>query len=187
VDRFGAAAGTRSLGELPGLAATSGCSLLLAAPGGVEHLLVCPALDVRGDTVLLTARIVFLAGDDATPDPAAADRVRVAFDARGDALVADGVLEFSIDLLRGLVAEGDIHGTFDGCDLDGTFENVTVRTFADAPGGGFGSVFASGNIDLGVRVPGGRIVRGTAALAGRNALVALELDGRHTQADLILR
>jgi hypothetical protein len=185
VDRWGAAAGVRSFAELESLAATTDADLLLAGESAVEHLLALPALNVRGDSVAVLATLVFV--DDAgfpVADPATATGARIAFTAEGALLRANGVLVFRYTI-DGLTVDGEVFSDYDGCALAGTLARVTARTFADAPGGGFGSVFTSGNVDLGVETPDGAVV-GTAALAGRHALVALELSGLFSTAEITL-
>ena len=75
--------------------------------------------------------------------------------------------------------------TSDGCTVDATFDDVFANMIADLPGGS-GAVFTSGNVDLGLQLPDRSTVRGTAALIGRKALVALEVRGAHSQGEVAL-
>ncbi len=74
----------------------------------------------------------------------------------------------------------------DGTVVLGTLERVFVRTVADLPGVGTGAVFTSGNVDLAVRDGEDVLATGTAALIGRRALVALDISGTRTSAELHL-
>lgn len=74
----------------------------------------------------------------------------------------------------------------DGTVVEGTLERVFVRAVADLPGGGAGALFTSGNVDLAAHVGDDVVATGTAALFGRRALVALSVDGAHTEGELAL-
>jgi len=183
VDRIAPAAGVADLTDLIGLAAESGCNLV---PGELEHLLACPDLTVRGETVALTARLTYTANGIAVADLAEADGLEVEVDARGVTFETTGFLTLRRD--GALRIEGElVTTTLDGCEVAGTLDRVTALTLADAPGAAFRALFTSGNVDLGVTIPGGQTVTGTAALIGRNAIVALEVSGVFSQAEITLR
>ena len=75
----------------------------------------------------------------------------------------------------------------DGTTVEGTLERVFVRAVADLPGGGgSGALFVSGNVDLLAQAGEEVVATGTAALFGRRALVALSVNGSHTEAELSL-
>jgi len=184
-DRLAPLAGTRSVDAFLSVAAEAGCSVALDATG-TGFTVSCPDARVGGAPAVLLVQVTFLQGD-LPSDPAGADRMSASVEAEGLAFSATGSLVFRPDAELGLVVDGDLDGTFlDGCVLTGVLDRVTARTIADATGGGFAALFQSGNIDFGVEVPGGAFARATAALAGRSALIALELGGVFSHAAIEL-
>jgi hypothetical protein len=74
----------------------------------------------------------------------------------------------------------------EGCVVEGVLDRVFARAVADLPGSEFGAVFTAGDVDLDVRAGGTVIARGTAALRGRRALVALDVGGTPTEGEIDL-
>mgnify|MGYP006908256300 CR=1 FL=1 len=184
-DRLAPLAGARTQDAFLAIAAEAGCAVALDAAGGGSTLF-CPDVVVRGEPTTLRAQVEFLRGDEPA-DIATADRMRAFVEAEGLTFSASGTLTFRPDVEQGLVVDGGLDGLFlDGCALSGVLDRVTARTVADAAGSGFAALFTAGNIDFGVDVPGGAFARATAALAGRTALVALELAGVFSQSEIAL-
>lgn len=130
---------------------------------------------------------MFLGDDLPVTDPADADRVVVTLDSMGTTQSTEARFVLFVDPERGLVIDGSLSTeALDGCEIEGTLDNVTARTVADLPGLGTGVLFTSGNVDLGLRLPDRSFVTGTAALFGRNALVSLEVGGTFSQGEVAL-
>ena len=165
-----------SVDGLAVLAQEAGCTLILDAAGNT-HTVSCQGVMVRGESVALMASVTFLAGG----------RLVVFVQTDGGFLATEADLELRVDPERGIVVDGFLRSESpDGCVVEGTLENVAVRTIADLPGVGFGALFTSGSVELDITQPGLDRMTGTAALAGRSALVALELGGIFWQGELSL-
>jgi hypothetical protein len=137
---------------------------LADAPGGDVR--------VRGEPVRILV--------DVAPDGS------VAIEALGSRRT-EASLRLAEDPDRGVSVTGTIATeSADGTIVEGALERVLVRSVADLPGGGTGAIFLSGNVDLSVRADGELVATGTAALIGRRALVALTVDGTHSEGELHL-
>lgn len=176
LDLFAPATTVDSLDDLAVLAQEAGCTLIVDAAGST-HTVSCPGVMVRGEPVALMASVTLLEG------PA----LLVSVETDGGPYATEADLEFGVDPERGIVVDGSLRSESpDGCVVEGTLDNVAVRTIADLPGVGFGALFVSGSIELVVTPPGAERMTGTAALAGRSALVVLEVGGRYWQGELAL-
>ena len=176
LDLFAPAAALDSVDGLAVLAQEAGCTLILDAAGNT-HTVSCPGVMVRGEPVALMASVTFLAGR----------RLVVFVRTEGGFLTTEADLELRVDPERGIVVDGFLRSESpDGCVVEGTLSNVAVRTIADLPGVGFGALFTSGSVELDVTHPGLGRMTGTAALAGRSALVALEVGGIFSQGEISL-
>lgn len=186
VDLFGVATTVRDIDGIVALAAENGCVLIVDGPVG-EFVLTCPATDIGDETISFTATLVFFREGLPVTDPADADRVVVTLDSLGTTQSTEARFELFVDPERGLVIDGTLlTESLDGCEIEGTLDNVTARAVADLPGLGTGVLFTSGNVDLGLTLPDRTFATGTAALVGRNALVSLEVDGVHSQGEVVL-
>jgi hypothetical protein len=176
LDLFAPAAAIDSLDGLAALAQEAGCNLIIDA-AGTTHTVSCPGVMVRGEPVALMAAVTFHEGG----------RLTVTVQTEGGLYTTEADLELRVDPERGVVVDGSLRSEApDGCLVQGTLDNVAVRTIADLPGVGFGALFTSGSVELDVSQPGLDRMTGTAALAGRSALVALEVGGVFTQGEITL-
>ncbi|MHC4549475.1 MAG: hypothetical protein ACYTEZ_11940 [Planctomycetota bacterium] len=186
VDLFAPLTTADSLDDVVALAQDAGCALVVDATG-TDHTLSCPGVTVRGESVPLLATLTFLAGDTPVADPADADRLVAFVETLGGLYRTEADLELRLDPLRGVVVDGFLWSESpDGCSVEGTLDNVAARPVADLPGVGIGVLFTSGNVELGVILPDRPPLTGTAALAGRRALVALEVDGIFSHGEIEL-
>ena len=167
------------LADLAARGTGPGCSL---SPGTPSRL-VCE-IEIDGEPLVLSADLYYL-GADGLPvgDLADATSLWVILEAAGPRTLLEGQLFCTPDPVRGLVLRGEL-STVDaeGCAVLATFEEVTARRVADLPGGGT-LVFTSGRAGIEVSYPA---ARGTAALIGRRALVALQIDGTTSQGEIDL-
>jgi hypothetical protein len=116
----------------------------------------------------------------------AADGDAITVEAHGSC-VAEATLTLEDDPDLGLLVSGTLRtDSPDGCIVEGTLDRVFVRTVADLPDKGFGAIFTSGNVDLGVREGTEVLATGTAALFGRRALVGLAVHGAYSEGELAL-
>ncbi|MHC4493232.1 MAG: hypothetical protein ACYTDU_16595 [Planctomycetota bacterium] len=176
LDLFAPATAVDSPDGLAALAQEAGCTLIVDA-AGTTHTVSCPGVMVRGESVALTASVTFLA----------VERLVVSVQTEGGFFTTEADLELSVDPERGIVVDGFLRSESpDGCVVEGTLSNVAVRTIADLPGVGFGALFTSGSVELDVTHPGLDRMTGTAALAGRSALVALEVAGIFSHGEISL-
>ncbi|MHC4136074.1 MAG: hypothetical protein ACYS0K_13925 [Planctomycetota bacterium] len=176
LDLFAPATAVDSPDGLAALAQEAGCTLIVDA-AGTTHTVSCPGVMVRGESVALTASVTFLA----------VERLVVSVQTEGGFFATEADLELSVDLERGIVVDGFLRSESpDGCVVEGTLSSVAVRTIADLPGVGFGALFTSGSVELDVTHPGLDRMTGTAALAGRSALVALEVAGIFSHGEISL-
>lgn len=176
LDLFAPAANVDDPDALALLVQEAGCTLILDA-SGTTYTVSCPGVIVRGEPVALTASVT-LAGDG---------RLAVTVLTDGGPYATEVDLELFVDAERGVVVDGFLRSeTLEGYVVQGTLDNVAVRTIADLPGVGFGALFTSGSVELAVSRPGLVKMTGTAALAGRSALVALEVGGVFTQGEVSL-
>ncbi len=176
LDLFAPATTVASVDDLAVLVQEAGCSRSLDA-AGTTYTVSCPGVMVRGESVALMASVTFLAGE----------RLVVSVQTEGGLVTTEAELELSFDPERGIVVDGTLRSeSADGCVVEGALSNVAVRTIADLPGVGFGALFTSGSVELDVTHPGLDRMTGTAALAGRRALVALEVGGIFSQGEISL-
>lgn len=176
LDLFAPAAAVDGPDALALLVQEAGCTLILDA-AGTTYTVSCPGVIVRGEPLALMAS-VSLEEDG---------RLLVKVETEGGLYTTEADLELSVDPERGVVVDGFLRSEApDGCLLQGTLDNVAVRTIADLPGVGFGALFTSGSVELDVSGPGLARMTGTAALAGRSALVALEVGGIFSQGEIAL-
>lgn len=176
LDLFAPATAVDSVDGLALLAQEAGCTLIVDALGDT-HTVSCPGVMVRGEPVALMASVTFLEGA----------RLAVSVQTDGGLYTTEADFELSVDLERGIVVTGSLRSESpDGCVVQATLDNVAVRTIADLPGVGFGALFTSGSVELDVTHPGLEAMTGIAALAGRSALVALEVGGIFSQGEILL-
>ncbi|MHC4973694.1 MAG: hypothetical protein ACYTG3_15320 [Planctomycetota bacterium] len=176
LDLFAPAAAVNDPDALAVLVQEAGCTLIMDAVG-TTYTVSCPGVSVRGEPVALMASVT-VAEDG---------RLVVTVQTEGGLYTTEADLELRVDPERGVVVDGSLRSEApDGCVVRGTLDNVAVRTIADLPGVGFGALFTSGSVELDVIWPGLDPMTGTAALAGRSALVALEVDGIFSQGEITL-
>ena len=176
LDLFAPATTAGGVDGLAVLAQETGCTLIADAAGDT-HTVSCPGVTVRGEPVALMASVTFLQGA----------RLVVTVQTEGGRYTTEAEFELSVEPERGIVVDGFLRSeSLDGCVVEGTLVSVAVRTIADLPGVGFGALFLSGSVELDVTHPGVQRMTGTAALAGRSALVALEVGGIFSQGELSL-
>jgi len=165
--------------DLVAQAGRPGCSLVPGTP----HQLVCE-IEIDGEPMILAADIYYL-GADGLPvnDPVDASSLWVILEAAGPRTLVEGQLFFTPDPARGLVLSGELSTVeVDGCAVLAAFEEVTARRVADLAGGGT-LTFTSGRAEISVQDPD---ARGSAALVGRRAVVALEIDGTTSHGEIDL-
>ncbi len=182
-DRLAPLAQARDLPSLEARALDAGCVFTPGSPA----LLFCPALPVRGESFALLVTVEYLSAGFPVADPSLADGLRLAVQGEGAPLQCEGQVEIVRDPERGIVVDGSISVvTADGCTLLATAQNVAGRLIADLPGGDAGFVFSEGEIDVDLDGFGGAEIRATAALIGRQALLAITVNGKTHTATLSL-
>jgi len=159
-------------GELA--AAFASCAVVADAAGS-DVVVACADTRVRGEPVTLLVTAV-LDGDI----------LRVTLETQGAYRTA-GELDLTPDPQDGILVSGTLlTESPEGLLVEGTLDHVQARMVADLAGAETGAVFTAGNVDLGVREGSSLVATGTAALYGRNALVALHVDGASSQGELTL-
>jgi len=173
-DRLAPLATAPDLATLEARAQAAGCVFTPGTPA----LLFCPALTLRGEFMVLLVQVEYLSAGFPVADPSIADGLRLRIEGEGGPLVCEGLLEIARDSERGLVLDGEFSAlTRDGCTVTASARNVAGRLIADLPGGGSGFAFSEGEVEVDVRGFGGAEIGATAALIGREAFVAITVDG----------
>ncbi len=182
-DRLAPLATARDLATLEARALDAGCVFTPGSPA----LLFCPALPLRGESLVLLVQVDYLSAGFPVADPSLADGLRLRLEGEGGPLQCEGLLEIVRDSERGFVVDGEFSAlTRDGCTVAASAREVAGRLVADLPGGGSGFVFGQGEVEIEVRGLGGAEIGATAALVGREAFVAISVDGRTFTATLPL-
>lgn len=175
LDLFAPAAAVNDPDALAVLVQEAGCTLIVDA-AGTTYTVSCPGVNVRGEPVALMASVTLEESG-----------LAVTVETEGGLYTTEADFELTVDPERGVVVDGFLRSEApDGCVVQATLDNVAVRTIADLPGVGFGALFTSGSVELSVDHPGLDRMTGTAALAGRSALVALEVGGIFSQGEIAL-
>ena len=156
------------------VAAFAACAVV-AGTAGSDVFVACADTRVRGEpaTLLVTVELD-------------ADVLRVSLESAGT-YRTEAALDLTRDPADGILVSGTIHTESpDGFYVEGTLDRVQARMVADLPGLETAAVFTSGNVDLGVREGPDIVATGTAALYGRNALVALQVGGASSHGEITL-
>jgi hypothetical protein len=181
-DRFAPLCEARDLDELVALATDEFSSITL---GDDQHHLECEGLPIGNDIVDLTAELEYLGANGeigVAPEESVALRVRIA--AVGLVTETFGEITCRPDPAEGLVLNGSIATTFlGGCRVSVDLIEVTAMRLADGP---TGLVVTAGSIDITVDEEGVVVATGSAAIAGRTALIALEVDGFYSQGEILI-
>jgi hypothetical protein len=168
-DRLAPLAYARSVDEL----VAGGCE---SVPDAEGHRLAFHGVPVRGSIVDLDLRVVLGNGG-----------VAVDVLAVGPSSTTTGRLELTHDAELGIVVTGSLAATLaDGHAVATDVGPVQGMLVADLPGLATGLVFTAGSVDVDVHLTGAPLARGSAALVGRVAVVALEVRGVHTHGEIAL-
>ncbi|MGQ0613508.1 MAG: hypothetical protein ACT4PV_07225 [Planctomycetaceae bacterium] len=157
------------------LALLEGAELQLAALPGDPHVLRFEALDLRGGPATVRAEV--------RPTTEGAS---IFATIEGPRVRAEGLVDLLRDAAGGIRAAGTLLGSYDGCEVDASFDDLWARTVADLPERPLGALFLSGTIDLAIR-GGSEAATGKAAFAGRDAFVILTVGGVASQGPILLR
>ena len=162
--------------------ASSWCTV---TPGTERHILECEELQLGADVIDLHAELEYFGADGQTvvaPEDSVGLRVHVT--ATGLLAETTGILVCTPDPERGLVLSGHLITVFpDGCRVEADLNDLTALRIAD---GEAPLLITSGSVDISIDNWDEPVATGTAAIFGRNALVALEVDGIFSQGEIAL-
>ncbi len=182
-DRLAPLCEARDLDHLIALAAGLGCSFL---PGNETYVIDCQGMGLGEVFVDLRAELEYFDEEEAPAGPGEAASLRFHIEATGLGVQINGTLVCTPDPERGLVLGGTLATLFDdGCNVTSDLLGLTalrVVDFADNPR----LLFTSGSVDIFVDDAGVGIGSGSAALVGRKALVAIQVDGVFSQGEIAL-
>lgn len=173
----------RDLDHLIALAVGLGCSVL---PGSERQVLDCDGFLLGEEPFDLRAELEYVDEDGAPAQPGEAASMRVHIEAFGAGVEISGMLTCTPDPARGLVLGGSLATLFDdGCNVTSDLLDLTAQRVADI-GGSMRLIFMAGSVHITVDQDGTDIASGSAAFVGRNALVALQVDGVFSQGEIAL-
>ena len=173
----------RDLDQLIALAAGFGCSVL---PGSERQVLDCNGFLLGEQPFDLRAELEYVGEDGAPAQPGEAASLRIEIEAFGAGVEISGVLTCTPDPTRGIVLSGSLATLFNnGRNVTSDLLDLAAQRVADV-GGSMRLIFTAGRVDITVDQDGVDIASGSAAFVGRNALVALQVDGVFSQGEIAL-